>query len=96
MTFHWPGSANTSLRAIGNSALCQYYQFKLMASSQHSLRQRQELRRIALDFHRRAFGDEMARVNFLPLAKRKAYLRRLRSRIQQQSGSQDKSAESEE
>jgi hypothetical protein len=26
------------------------------------------------DFHVRAFGEEMARVNFLPLAERKAYI----------------------
>jgi hypothetical protein len=32
------------------------------------------LRRVDYDFHVRAFGKEMARVNFLPLAERKAYL----------------------
>lgn len=32
------------------------------------------LREIEYDFHVRAFGEEMARVNFLPPAERKAYL----------------------
>jgi hypothetical protein len=39
------------------------------------------IRAIALDFHKRAFGEEMARVNFLPLAERKKYLVRVRKRI---------------
>jgi hypothetical protein len=30
---------------------------------------------VAYDFHVRAFGEEMARVNFLPLEERKAYVR---------------------
>jgi hypothetical protein len=35
---------------------------------------RKRLRRAIYDFHVRAFGEEMARVNFLPLAQRKQYL----------------------
>ena len=34
----------------------------------------EHLRRVEYDFHVRAFGEEMARVNFLPLAERKAYI----------------------
>jgi hypothetical protein len=36
---------------------------------------RRYIRRAAYDFHVRAFGEEMARVNFLPLEERKAYIR---------------------
>ena len=32
------------------------------------------LRRVEYDFHVRAFGEEMARVNFLPLAERRRYV----------------------
>ena len=32
------------------------------------------LKRVEYDFHVRAFGEEMARVNFLPLAKRRRYV----------------------
>lgn len=32
------------------------------------------IRRVAYDFHVRAFGEEMARVNFLPLKQRKEYI----------------------
>jgi hypothetical protein len=35
---------------------------------------RRRFRKIEYDFHVRAFGEEMARVNFMPLAKRKAYV----------------------
>lgn len=35
---------------------------------------RQEIRRAIYDFHVRAFGEEMARVNFLPLAQRRRYV----------------------
>ena len=35
---------------------------------------RNRLRRAIYDFHVRAFGEEMARVNFLPLAERKRYV----------------------
>ncbi len=35
------------------------------------------IRRVAYDFHVRAFGEEMARVNFLPLDERKAYIREM-------------------
>ena len=38
------------------------------------------IKRIEQDFHRRAFGEEMARVNFLPVAQRRAYVARLRRR----------------
>jgi len=34
----------------------------------------ERLKQAEYDFHVRAFGEEMARVNFLPLAERKAYL----------------------
>ncbi len=36
--------------------------------------QRAFFREVEYDYHVRAFGEEMARVNFLPLAERKAYL----------------------
>jgi hypothetical protein len=32
------------------------------------------VRQAIYDFHVRAFGEEMARVNFLPLAKRRRYV----------------------
>jgi hypothetical protein len=32
------------------------------------------IRKIEYDFHVRAFGEEMARVNFMPLEERKRYL----------------------
>ncbi len=35
---------------------------------------RDHLRRVEYEFHVRVFGEEMARVNFLPRARRKAYL----------------------
>ena len=35
------------------------------------------IRRAAYGFHIRAFGEEMARVNFLPLKQRKAYIREM-------------------
>ena len=34
----------------------------------------EHLRRVEYDFHVRAFGEEMARGNFLPLEERKAYI----------------------
>lgn len=34
----------------------------------------ERLREVEYDFHVRAFGEEMARVNFLPLEQRKAYI----------------------
>ena len=34
----------------------------------------QRLREIEYEFHVRAFGEEMARVNFLPLEQRKEYI----------------------
>jgi hypothetical protein len=38
------------------------------------------IERIEREFHRRAFGDERARVNALPASGRRAYLARLRRR----------------
>ena len=35
---------------------------------------RRKLRQAIYDFHVRAFGEEMARVNFLPLAERRRYV----------------------
>jgi hypothetical protein len=35
---------------------------------------RRKLRRAIYDFHVRAFGEEMARVNFLPLQARRRYV----------------------
>lgn len=35
---------------------------------------RREMRRAIYDFHVRAFGEEMARVNFMPLAQRRRYV----------------------
>ena len=35
---------------------------------------RRKLRRAVYDFHVRAFGEELARVNFQPLAKRRQYV----------------------
>ena len=34
----------------------------------------EQLRRVEYEFHVRSFGEEMARVNFLPLSQRKAYI----------------------
>ena len=34
--------------------------------------QKRRLRKVMWDFHVRAFGEEMARINFLPVKKRKA------------------------
>lgn len=34
----------------------------------------EHLREVEYEFHVRAFGEEMARVNFLPLEQRKAYV----------------------
>ena len=36
--------------------------------------QRRRLRKVMYDFHVRAFGEEMARVNFLPEKERKRYV----------------------
>jgi hypothetical protein len=47
-------------------------------SSQH---RRNHIQAIALEFHKRAFGEEMARVNFLAVGERKKYLNRVRQRI---------------
>ena len=35
---------------------------------------RRKVRQAIYDFHIRAFGEEMARVNFLPLAERRRYV----------------------
>ena len=35
---------------------------------------RRRVRQASYDFHVRAFGEEMARVNFLPLAERRRYV----------------------
>ena len=37
----------------------------------------QDLDEIIQDFHQRAFGEELARVNQLPIDERRAYVRRL-------------------
>jgi hypothetical protein len=47
---------------------------------------KKRIEEIELAFHRRAFGEEMARVNFLPLAERKAYLARTRKRARSKQG----------
>ena len=47
------------------------------------------LREIAREFHTRAFGEERARVNFLPAAERKQYLDRLRARAALNAPRQD-------
>jgi hypothetical protein len=54
-----------------------------MPRSKYIVRQTpdQELQEIAFEFHKRAFGEEMARVNFLPVVERKDYLARVRLRI---------------
>ena len=36
-----------------------------------------KLRQAAYDFHVRAFGEELARVNFQPLVKRRQYVREM-------------------
>ncbi len=41
---------------------------------------RQYIKEVERAFHRRAFGDERARVNLLPVAQRRAYLNRTRRR----------------
>jgi hypothetical protein len=51
-----------------------------MRASKSSPLQAKDIRAIALEFHQRAFGEEMARVNFLTVAERKKYLYRLRQR----------------
>lgn len=35
---------------------------------------REKMRQAVYEFHVRAFGEELARVNFLPLAKRRKYV----------------------
>jgi len=40
----------------------------------HTLAFQRKLRKAIYDFHVRAFGEEMARVNFLPLATRRRYI----------------------
>lgn len=42
--------------------------------------QRKRLREIEKDFHVRAFGEEMARVNFMPAQRRRDYLDRCHQR----------------
>jgi hypothetical protein len=51
-----------------------------MRPSKSSQRKKIELQAIALEFHKRAFGEEMARVNGLPLGERKKYMNRVRER----------------
>jgi hypothetical protein len=46
----------------------------------HSNKIKKALREITWDFHVRAFGEERARVNFLPPAQRRRYVQRLRAR----------------
>jgi hypothetical protein len=41
---------------------------------QYTPAMRRRLRKAIYDFHVRAFGEEMARVNFLPLAERRRYV----------------------
>ncbi len=41
---------------------------------------RKKIREIEVYFHRRAFGEEMARINFLPLSQRKLCLAGLHAR----------------
>lgn len=41
---------------------------------------KQALHEITVEFHKRAFGEEMARVNFLPVEERRKYLARVRAR----------------
>ncbi len=41
----------------------------------------QALHEITVEFHKRAFGEEMARVNFLPVQERRKYLARVRARV---------------
>ncbi len=43
------------------------------------------LRRIVLEFHKRAFGEEAARVNFLPAAARMEYLARIKNRARRRA-----------
>lgn len=42
------------------------------AREKEAARRQRRLRRIMRDFHVRAFGEELARINFLPEKKRKA------------------------
>lgn len=42
--------------------------------------QQERLARLEYEYHVRAFGEEMARVNFKPPAERKAYLQRMRAK----------------
>lgn len=52
-----------------------------MRTPKSSSHQRKEIQAIALEFHKRAFGEETARVNFLTVGERKKYLNRIRQRI---------------
>ena len=49
------------------------------------------LREIAWEFHARAFGEEQARVNFLPAAERRLYVERLRARAARNAVRRDES-----
>ena len=44
---------------------------------------------ITLEFHKRAFGEERARVNFLPVEERRKYVARLRARAAKKSSLRD-------
>jgi len=68
------GSQIISIRDSCKALLhnCSIYKMKVAAAK--------TIERIEREFHRRAFGDERARVNALPAAERGAYLARLRRR----------------
>ena len=48
-----------------------------------------ELYEITLEFHKRAFGEELARVNFLPVEERRNYLARVRARAAKRISGRD-------
>ncbi len=58
---------------------------KFQAPLELTPRQKERLRSIEWQFHVRVFGEEMARVNFMPIEERKAYLERCRQRIRHKS-----------
>jgi hypothetical protein len=53
---------------------------------------RKKLRKAIYDFHVRAFGEEMARVNHLPLAARRLYVGEMVDRAVQKGVKFDKTA----
>lgn len=58
-----------------------------------SLEKAERLRKIGYDFHVQAFGEEMARINHLPLEQRRAEVARIYDHAKAKGVKFDKSAE---